>query len=170
MVPILAASNDPSVLDWITLAIAVIGALTGIASLGWQVWSFARTGPKVKVSTAWGVAPVSSPDQPDTVFIVDAHNVGRSPVGVVGWGLLLPDGRSVVTAGRLPGSSPVPATVDGGHSLKWMMRLADVPEEVLQTNDRAELKLRGFVHLGTGEQVVSRKALPVSKGALRTSA
>src|SRR4051794_19077042 len=68
--------GDVTPLDYWTLALAIIGALTGLAALAAQVWSVALSGPRIKVSVANALPTADL----RWVLSVDASNVGRLPV------------------------------------------------------------------------------------------
>jgi hypothetical protein len=169
MTLLVAVSDPPAALDWFTLAIAVVGATTGIASLVWQAWAFIRSGPNVVVKASGGVTSFRPDNSPDMIFIVEARNVGRSPCQVSGWGLDFPDGRQYVQFRPVPGSTSVPYTIEGGHCARWlvpMAHLSEVPE--LLTDD--PVRVKGFVHLGNGERIVSTRWYEAARSVVLSEA
>ena len=85
----------PTGFQWITLAVAAVGAASGLAALAWRAFEFKWSGPRVRVELALGIGdPTGAGGQ--WLMIVEATNGGRSAVEVTGWGILLPDDRQIV--------------------------------------------------------------------------
>ncbi len=169
MTLLLAARTPPTALDWLTLAIAVVGAVTGIASLAWQAWVFIRSGPNVVVKVSGGVTSFRPDNSADMIFIVEARNVGRSPCQITGWGLDFPDGRQYVQFRPPPGSTPVPYTIEGGHRATWLVPMAELAEEPeLLTED--PVRVKGFVHLGNGDRIVSPRWYKAARSVILNEA
>lgn len=147
---------EPTALDITTLVIAVVGLVAAVASLGWQVVSWRLTGPVVRVEIGYGIAVPGGA----TIVYVRAINVGRSPAGIEGWGLRLPDGKTMIDLGPEPGSGrPLPFTLNGGHAEEWRMSL-DRLVESRESEGYPPTRVRGMVRLHTG-QVLSKKTLEI---------
>lgn len=156
---------EPSALDWITFAIAIVGAATGVASLVWHMWAFSRTGPRVVVNVSGGVTSFRPDNSHELILIVEARNMGRSPCEITGWGLEFPDGQQYVQFKPVPGTTAVPSTIAGGHRGTWLVPMADLAEvPQLLTDDR--IPVRGFVHLGSGDRIVSRRRYVVARSVI----
>jgi hypothetical protein len=156
-----------STLQWVTLAIAGAGLLLGVATFTWQCVSFAWTGARVKVRTAGGVTSYRTDMSATLVTIVEAQNVGRSAVEVTRWGLLLPNDQQFYVTAQIPGNQRTPLTLNGGHSVKWLVPVAmygDAPQVLTAGND---LKVRGFVDLGTGKRKSDRKGHKIAVSVIR---
>lgn len=74
----------------ITTLIAVIGAVTGVLALLIEFASFWRDRPRVKVAVTSGVI-LSQAGKSGLMLWVEAVNVGRRPVRIVGVGLIADD-------------------------------------------------------------------------------
>lgn len=71
-------------LDVSTLAIAVVGAVTGVAALATQVWGLLIAGPRIRVTVANAFVPIGSHTGSLTwALSLDASNVGRLPVTIL---------------------------------------------------------------------------------------
>lgn len=157
---------EPTTLDLITLAVAVLGVVTGAASLVWQWYSFRRSGPDVAVRISWGIAPASLVDDDMVlVLIVEANNSGRQPIQITSWGIALPGKMgSIQTLYPSFGSSPVPTVLEAGHSASWMIQTARLDRQLHEVSSSRSLKLRGWVSLGTGKKVASRPLKVAKRG------
>lgn len=67
---------DPTALDYVTLGIAGVGAVTGLAALGATWAQFALSGPRVEVTTGTGYG--GGP----WLVTVTVTNTGRTPVSI----------------------------------------------------------------------------------------
>lgn len=67
-----------------TLAVALTGLLLSLVSLGWQIWSWYSSGPRVRVSTS-NAYPVFGHQIGDHYVVVTATNRGRSAVTLTSW-------------------------------------------------------------------------------------
>ena len=160
---------ETSMLDIITLAVAILGVATGLASLTWQWYSFRRSGPDVSVQISWGLAPASLIDDEGVfVLIVTANNAGRQPIQVTTWGIDLP-GRmgSIQTLYPNFGSAPIPTVLEAGHSATWLMEMAKLEKKLQDLSASKALKLTGWISLGSGKKVASRP-LKVDQGGLNS--
>jgi hypothetical protein len=158
---------DPSTLDLVTLLVAVLGVVTGAASLAWQWYSFRRSGPDVTVRISWGLAPASLvEDEMVLVLIVEANNAGRQRIQITSWGIRLPGKLgSIQTLYPSFGSSPIPTVLEPGHSASWVMQTARLDRRLHELSASRSLKLRGWVSLGSGKKVASHP-LKVAKEGL----
>lgn len=136
--------NQVTALDITTLVIAVVGATTGIASLGWTVASHVLTGARVKVELVVGwvangsvvTLPWSShdPSKPPlltgidfqySVVGVQVRNIGRLACSVRGWSVSLDNGVALGHV-ELPMNSALPHRLDAGEERTWFANLAHV--------------------------------------------
>lgn len=152
--------SDPTALDYWTLAIAIVGAATGIAALGAQVWSFALSGPRIKVSLATSFRPGT-----DGWFLsLDVMNVGRMPVTLAEYGITFGDGKKI-PAGMM-GQGVVLHGPSGAHRLiggeaeTWLFLPGPLAEEIQKLGLK---NVRGYVRLATGKVVKGRKTLDIVK-------
>jgi hypothetical protein len=164
----------------LTLAIAVFGAITGAASLGWSVASHVLSGGRVSVELLAGwVGPSNlitgpltlKPLDPDLSFVdqpvlaVKARNTGRLPVSVEGWAVKFGD----MSLGHVQhfANEPVPKLLGVGESATWVAPLDQVLAAIEATRSVGmdTKDLRGTVSLGSGKARRSKIA-PVSGAEL----
>jgi hypothetical protein len=79
---------------WATFVLSVVAIVLSITSLSWQVVSWKLSGPVVQI-TASQALPVYGQSVGDWHVAVTAHNSGRAPVTVNGWGLRFPDQQTM---------------------------------------------------------------------------
>lgn len=95
-----------------TLALAIIGAITGVLGLAWQVYShFDNRRTKLDVSPSWALVTLG----PDVVeaLKIDVANLNEHAIRITGVGLLLQDGsnrqfyvQQPTILGTIPGTIP----------------------------------------------------------------
>lgn len=159
-----AAVSGPTLLDYWTLAIAIVGALTGIAALFAQVWSHVLSGPRVKVGISNSL-PIPDSGPLRWVLGLEASNVGRLPVTITSSGLMF-KGRDGETK-KIPIGMARQAVIFGPHgphrlpdgeSATWLLEPAGIAQTVSEQGAR---DVRGFVSLATGKTVVGRKKIDI---------
>lgn len=175
-------SDDPvSALDIVTLVVAGIGALTGIAALAWQAATFALSGGRAKVTlkVAWlspgGGALVGEPGtwhpgrRPAEgfdleCFGVEVVNVGRLPITVTGWGVDI--GKAQLGYVLAAWNPPLPHRLDVGEQATWFVEAPSVAAaasalaEVVGGNP--SVRLRANAKLGTGKSVTSKNSMTLT--------
>jgi hypothetical protein len=142
----------------VTLVIATVGALLGGISLCWQVATWRKSGPVVKVYVHEAARPQRAADgdtmsRPDLgmTLTVNATNTGRSPARILSWGYQMENKSMSVKYELLFRNDPkLPAdllplglcsfTFDKGQLVDGMTR-------------RNMLTARGFVDLASGERI-----------------
>jgi hypothetical protein len=97
-----------------TLIIAIIGAVTGVGSLAWQVVAFTQSGPRVNV-TAFQALLIADDAADDWHVTVTATNSGRAPVTVKGWGFRMPNGKTIHMISNLSLSASLPHRLAGTY-------------------------------------------------------
>ena len=150
--------DDPvSSLDILTLVIAIVGAVAGLLSLGWQALSWFLTGPVVKVSIGEGIFTMTDGTLGPDVVYVRAMNRGRSEVSVTAWAIKLPSGRTFVQMQPAPWTGRrCPHTLAGKHDVTWYSLRTDLAQAVARDGLRTA-SLHGVVSLGgSGKDKVSR--------------
>ena len=157
-------------LDVLTLVVAILGALTGVAALVWQAVTFALSGGRVKVAlkTAWlgpggaiiGEPGTWKPGQPPAAaydtecFGVEVRNVGRLPVSVTGWGVKV--GPAELGDVQNVWNKPLPHRLEVGEAVTWFVEA----RQVMSAADTIRPpELRAAASLGTGKRVVSKNRL-----------
>lgn len=170
-------TDEVTTLDIVTLVIATIGALTGIAGLVWAVATHTLTGARVKVDllVGWvsGGAVVSvpwskyRPGEPppftgfraeDALVGVQVRNAGRMHCSVNWWGITL-DNAVSLTGVELPINRPLPHRLDAGEEVTWFAELHDVAAMVRATEGAKvpSKAIFGQVRLGDGRAVHSKR-------------
>jgi hypothetical protein len=140
-----------------TLALAIVGAATGLAALLAQVWQFVLAGPRVKVSTANAIATGAK-----WWVSIDVTNTGRLPVTIADVGLV------VERPGQEPGSMPyaglhpshragpdLPHRLIDGDSVTFLLSPAPVAATLADENARQDVK--AYARLGTNKRIESGK-------------
>lgn len=146
------------------LVIAVIGALTGIVSLWWQILTRRRAAHNVRVSVSSSLPVPAYGEVPDWQACVSPANIGAAPVAITGWGLEMPNKRgSLVQTKFSPFSEALPHLLQPGTSINLFWPQAEVRLAIAtHAPDLKASQLRAFVHLGTGEKVYAKRAgIPV---------
>jgi hypothetical protein len=106
------------------LVLSIVGVVLAVASLGWQAWTWRRSGPRVVVTTA-NAFPVYSGRTGEWHIAVKATNTGRSPITIDGWGFELPDKSDIVLTQPVPWLPQLPHRLDSYTEASWMMDGAD---------------------------------------------
>ena len=147
-----------------TFILAVCALLGMIVALAWRFadWKSVHRGIRVDIHHAVAVGEGLGVGE-HRVIAVSANNVGRAPVSLTGWGLRLPHGRDVVFFEQTPGSGPaLPLTLQPGHEATWHMMLDAVVASLADRTSNRAFALHGFVRLGTGRTVLSKKKITIS--------
>jgi hypothetical protein len=151
------------ILSIVSLVVAVIGALTGVVALIWQINTRTRGAHRVAVNVANSV--FVGPSSPDGVMIcVEAINSGASPVKVTSWGFALPnrDGTMAATI-PFPHSAPLPHVLDPGTNAEFFMPAVQLGHGLRQRPSLKPSDLKAFVSLATGEKVFTkRRGVPLA--------
>ncbi len=137
------------------IVISIVALVVSAASLTWQVVSWKRSGPVVRV-TANQSLPIFDHGPGDAHVAVTARNSGRAPVTVTGWGLRFPDGQTFVVMHELPWSTPLHHRLDAGAEGSWMVSTQEVKRECAARGVRHQ-DLTAFVRLGNGRTADARQ-------------
>lgn len=154
--------GTPTALDFWTLSIALVGALTGLAALGVTVWSVLLAGPRVRVS----VANAFTTNTDGWWLSVGASNVGRLAVTILDRGAAFRAGgewKNVPAAAMLADAWQGPAgpyRLEDGEAVTWLIR-PDVLAAAV-ADEHGEPKIRGYVRLATGRTVRSRNRIDIA--------
>jgi hypothetical protein len=138
-----------------TLVIAIIGAVTGIGSLAWQVVTFRQSGPVVTV-TATQAMPTYGAEVGDPHVDVTARNTGRSPVTVTGWGLRFPDGQGMIFPNALRWSTSLPHRLEPGANASWYWPTEEVKRASAERGVRYQ-DLTAYVNLADGRTINAKR-------------
>ncbi len=143
--------------QWATLAIALVGAITGVLALTAQIWSYVGSGPRIRVTVSAALSTLSD----SWLISLDATNVGRLPVEVLEVGLLLgleKDKRVPVHAmpsGTWHGEA-LPFRLLDGAQVSWIIDPAVIATAAAKHH--LSPKVRGYIRTGTGKRVYSKRA------------
>lgn len=136
------------------LVLGIVGAVTGVAALAWQVITWTKSGAVVRVTAAQAfVALGGSSEQ---FLNVTARNTGRSPVTVKAWGLQFPDGRTLAFLKPAPWSSPLPHRLEPGAEGDWYALTAEVARSCAEYRVRQQ-DMTAFVNLADGRTIIARE-------------
>jgi hypothetical protein len=138
-----------------TLVIAIIGAVTGVGSLLWQVIMWRQSGPVVTV-TATQTIPLYRDHAGDAHVAVTARNTGRSPITVNQWGLQRPDGYVTWLPQNLPSSTPLPHRLEPGTEGNWYVATREIIQSCAEHSGNYQ-ELTAFVGLANGKKVYAKK-------------
>ena len=159
-------------LETTTLALALVGTVTGVLALAVQVALFSLSGSRVTVEALQarlgpGEAVTGGPawehnaeNWPIKAVAVRARNRGRQAVDVTGWSVIEGKGIGLVETTRAPHNKPVPHRLEPGASETWYLIWDDVAALVAtsRTVFGTETRfVRGQVQLGTGRTIASSR-------------
>lgn len=155
-------SQGQTLINWITLGIAlarlslaILSLLLQRRSVAVQVEQYTESGSLVEVFLRGAIIGT----EPTTEALsITARNVGRLGVEVTSWGELLPDWYVVQVVRPFPGNKDVPHRLEPGSQASWWLPLRMV-REGLAERGLEESEVRMFVDLGTGEHLVTEKAI-----------
>lgn len=145
------------ILAIISLVVAVIGALTGIVALAWQIVTRTRGAHRIKVRAVPDMMLVSPGSPAVGPYIqVEIINRGASAVQVQNWSILLPNGNALMIAvpAPFPPSPPLPHLLQPGTSVSFYSLASDLEEEIKEAHRRGA---RAAARLATGELVRGKK-------------
>lgn len=148
-------ASSPTALDYVTLGIAAVGAITGLGALGATWAQFMLSGPRVKVTAGTAMPTVTQV----FVYYVSVENIGRMPVMVHGLGLELPNDAQVplgVELARGRGRGPdLPRRIEPSDTESWYFDI----ETTLETlrGERFPTSVRAFAQSGSKRTYTKRK-------------
>lgn len=147
-----------------SLILAIIAVLGVTIALAWRLvdWRSIHRGVRVDIRHAVAVGEGHGVGE-HRVITVTAHNVGRGPVSLTGWGLRLPHGLDVVLVEQLASSGPaLPLTLQPGNEATWHMTHDAVMASLADRPIKRAFALHGFVRLGTGRTALSKQRITIS--------
>jgi len=147
-------------LDIATLVVAVLGALTGIAALIAQVWHFALSGYRVRVTSSTAFLTAQS----QWALSVDVANVGRMPVTINGAGVLFGDDQRIPLIHRsynAPIDGPTfPHRLVDGDSATWVIDPLMILDG-LRREGGGHRMVCAYIRLATGEKKTARRSIDI---------
>jgi hypothetical protein len=166
-----------------TTILAGIGVLLALASLGWQAYTFFRSGSRVRVELRAGASDgyrsITTPGVPSVeqrkslaaqgmnqpVFAAEVSNAGRGSTSVQSVDLLF-SGGAIFTGQYLRGSPDLPFRMDGESEKTWFFdaNQAEALAKALKQTTKLgpSISLRGQVKIGGKRKpVVSKNEIRV---------
>jgi hypothetical protein len=151
------AVSTPPIVPWLALVLSVV-------ALGWQAWSWFRSGPVLRVVVA-GVTilePSLVGDPPPEQYVqITVANKGRVAVTVRSFGIALPNKGNLYAPQQPRFADDLPARIEPHASASFYM----LAEEVLQYSAKNGVplsRMRPWVETAAGRKVYSRKPIPVA--------
>ncbi len=161
------------------LVLGIVGALTGAASLGWNIASHFLTAGRATVElrgawitgTTYASFPIASFDvskPPETgsiaALMVEIMNVGRLPVTVTECSVGI--GPKIAYGEVNPARNPrIPYRLEVGDVARWVFDVADVLEvvDLAQTQLPDNVQVRGRGTVGAGKSQFSKHGVEPSR-------
>ncbi|MGW6009696.1 hypothetical protein [Streptomyces sp. NPDC055210] len=140
-----------------TLLVSLAALAISIIALIWQFITWLRNGPVIHVMTHYAIPVVDGEMSNSQYLSVSATNRGRAPATITSWGLLLPGGRTTVSASApLPGVEPLPFRLDPYAESSWYIA-ADAVDQMCREGGFTARALRPYVIVaGQGRRVGKR--------------
>jgi hypothetical protein len=144
-----------------TLALAIIGAVTGLAALLAQVWQFTASGPRVKVTASNALTTTDL----QWHLSIDLSNVGRLPATINDVGVLVESGGKVqkmpmVGLGAANWSGPpLPLRLIDGEAATYLLSAVVVAQGLASEHARRDVRV--YAKLATNQQIPSRNRIDV---------
>lgn len=154
------ATSDPYalpafVLSIVGLAVASLGAATGITSLVWQIVTRTRGAHRIRVRLSSDMYLLNGRNQVGPYISIEIINRGASAVQVRSWSIDVGDGNSLfVVPALFPPQEPLPYDLKAGSSVSFVAL-----SQALRTQfgDRSTSRARAVAHLGTGQTIFSKR-------------
>lgn len=139
--------------------LAVVGAVTGVIALIWQVATWRRGSHRVVVKTA-NSFPIGGLVETEHLVAITAHNVGAMAVDIVAYGITAANGGNLNDFRRSQPNGPLPHRLEPGASVDYYMN-ADAIREYREESGFPFSRMKPWVRLGTGKTVMSRRSVPL---------
>jgi hypothetical protein len=146
----------------------VVGAMTGVASLGWQVITHRSSGRLVKVTCAYAIPVYGPPGAPqfrnDDQVAIKVANAGGAPVTITNYGVST-DGRkgqdNLFVMAPAAWSTTVPCSVEpGGRPAELLVPVNEL-RHLHEQKGIPFSRMRPWVDLGDGRRVHSKRTVPL---------
>ena len=147
------------VLSIISLALASIGAVTGVVAFVWQFITRTRGAHRIRVKASSTVRLLNGGVDDATFVKVDVMNRGASGVQITNWAIDLPKPHGslyVVPGDAHAPATPLPHFLEAGTTIAFYARAAGVWANIDERGIDAS-KLRAVVDLGTGQVVFGKR-------------
>lgn len=149
-----ALSETVVTLLLVEITISLLALALSVASLTWQVITYALNGDRVAVQLGTSI-PAGAIGYLPNCRSITAQNRGRTPVSVTSIAIDVGGGQSAQIAPHLVGplSDPLPIRLEPGASASWAYPIS-VDDQIRQTHPRT----RALVRLGTGRTRYSKRS------------
>lgn len=141
------------------LLMSILAVVLSAVSIAWQAWSWRRSGPVLRVTTAASVAAVSD-DHVEHFVSVSVANTGRAAATVEGWGFRLPNGMDYVVLRPPPFSAQVPMRVEPHASATFLVGADELRHHIIKAGV-AFKDVRPFVRTAADKRVFSEAPVPL---------
>jgi hypothetical protein len=141
------------------LIVAILALLASIASLAWQVYSWRRSGPHVKVTVSNAI-PMFDHGPGEHHIDVTAANRGRAATTVLSWGFSLPGDQSVVVTNASNWSAPLPHRLEPGSEASWSVEAAEIRQVAAEHGLRFS-EIVPFVRVAGGARIHAKHGVPL---------
>lgn len=144
------------VLSIVSLVVAVIGALTGIVALVWQILTRTRGAHRVSVRAIPNMMLFAGGAASGPYINIEVTNRGAAAVQVQNWSILLPGGNALMIAipASFPPSPALPYMLQPGTNVSFYSLASDL-HEAMSLDDLP--KARAVVVLGTGQRILGKR-------------
>lgn len=144
------------VLSIVSLVVAVIGALTGIVALVWQILTRTRGAHRVSVRAIPNMMLLAGGATSGPYINIEVTNRGAAAVQLQNWSILLPSGNALIIAvpASFPPSPALPYTLQPGTNVSFYSLASDL-QEAMSLDDLP--KARAVVVLGTGQRILGKR-------------
>jgi hypothetical protein len=169
--------------DIASIVLGSLGVGLALVSIGWQAWTFLRSGSKVEVVIAEGrrgfmqgqlgvatFSPNTAPWERDyieqqglgePVVAVTAHNLGRGETSISKCDVAVSDGGAYSNTANEP---PLPYRLAGESEQTWYFPLEPIRAYVHIRREQGagpDITIRGRVRLGSKKVINSKNSLPM---------
>lgn len=146
------------IISIIGLVVACLAAVTGIASLIWQILVRTRGAHRVVVEATPNMMIMGAGSTTGPYLQITARNRGAAPVEVSQWGIQKNDGSGdalmVVVPALFPPQPTLPYMLQAGSSVSFQVPVSALPTEFVDADTTAA---RPVVHLATGQMIKGRR-------------
>lgn len=133
-----------------SLALSIVALVVSAASLGWTIYSWHRSGARLKVKATSFVLIGPGQAGANWLIAIDVTNAGRTPTTVHSLGFQSPEYKGVIAlSDAAVGPNPIPKRLEPGEALTFPVE----PRELLRTCAEKSIdsrKLTAYANSGHG--------------------
>ncbi len=142
-----------------TGALALIGALSGVGALAWQIVTWRRSGHRVRVTRTRVYILNTVDTSSNELLCITARNVGTSAVSITGNGISFGRRAGGLYFGPMAESTTLPHRLEPGAEANFFAPAAGVQDAARRHQIELD-RLRVYVTLATREQIQGKRGLP----------